>query len=46
MEIAGNEVQVKGFVPVLGGETSPARACGQIQASAQLKGCDVFCTTL
>lgn len=46
VEIAGNEVQVIGFVPVLDGETSPAQACGQIQASAEFKHFDVSCTTL
>lgn len=33
LNITGNDVRVKGFSPVKGGEIGPAQACGEIQAS-------------
>lgn len=32
LNITGNDVRVKGFSPVQGGEIGPAQASGQIQA--------------
>lgn len=33
LQITGNDVRVKGFSPIQGGDDGPAQACGQIQVS-------------